>query len=81
MYVNLYYLKEEERREREKLATEWKTQQEKIKSCDLNIWQTYLMLPPCTDEDIAITYSYWDGSGHRRTTTVRCLPNIIMLLW
>ena len=19
-----------------------------------------------TDEDIAITYSYWDGSGHRR---------------
>ncbi|XP_065912525.1 protein FAM50A-like isoform X2 [Dysidea avara] len=45
---------EKERHEREKLANEWKAQQEKIKN-----------------EDIAITYSYWDGSGHRRMTTMK----------
>lgn len=24
-----------------------------------------------TDENVAVTYSYWDGSGHRREITVR----------
>ena len=25
-------------------------------------------------EDIEITYSYWDGSGHRRSVTVSAAP-------
>lgn len=40
---------EAERREREELRQAWVTQQEKIKS-----------------EEIQVTYSYWDGSGHRK---------------
>lgn len=43
-----------ERREREELRQNWVTQQEKIKS-----------------EEIQITYSYWDGSGHRRTVKMK----------
>lgn len=29
------------------------------------------------DEDVEITYSYWDGSGHRRTIKVKQQDNII----
>ena len=25
----------------------------------------------CTDEKIQVTYSYWDGTGHRKTVTCK----------
>lgn len=45
---------EEERKLREKLATEWRERQQKLK-----------------EEDIEITFSYWDGSGHRRVVRMK----------
>lgn len=45
---------EEERRLREKLATEWREKQQKLK-----------------EEEIEITFSYWDGSGHRRVVRMK----------
>ena len=63
-----------ERQEREKLRQEWVEQQEKIKSKSLQLLPllkyTSMSLCICIDEDIEITYSYWDGSGHRRHITV-----------
>lgn len=44
----------EEQAERERLAKDWKLQQERIKN-----------------EPLEITYSYWDGAGHRRVIQVR----------
>jgi protein FAM50 len=35
---------------------------------------THLLFRRCVliaDEEVAVTYSYWDGSGHRREITVR----------
>lgn len=26
------------------------------------------------NEEIEVTYSYWDGSGHRKSVTVSCIP-------
>ena len=34
----------------------------------MNIFFLYTFT--CIDEDVEITYSYWDGSGHRRHITV-----------
>ncbi|KAG0172759.1 hypothetical protein DFQ29_008263 [Apophysomyces sp. BC1021] len=48
---------EKERQEREELRKEWLRKQEEIKS-DPYFAQT--------EETISITYSYWDGSGHRK---------------
>ncbi|RLN94953.1 hypothetical protein BBJ28_00019149 [Nothophytophthora sp. Chile5] len=46
----------EEARERQRLRVEWEAEQERIKSTSY--------------ENVAVTYSYWDGSGHRREVTV-----------
>lgn len=45
---------EEERVLREKLASDWREQQRKLK-----------------EEEIEITFSYWDGSGHRRMVRMK----------
>lgn len=68
-------MQEAERREREELRQNWVTQQEKIKC------EPPTVMLPCsrililsyshfTAEEIQITYSYWDGSGHRRNVKV-----------
>ena len=56
---------EKEMQEREKLAKQWRDEQEKIKSKKVG---NFPQSP--RDEPIDITYSYWDGNGHRKTTTV-----------
>lgn len=45
---------EEERILREKLASEWRERQQKLK-----------------EEEIEITFSFWDGSGHRRVVRMK----------
>ncbi|XP_024601971.1 protein FAM50A isoform X1 [Neophocaena asiaeorientalis asiaeorientalis] len=52
---------EEENRLREELRQEWEAKQEKIKS----------EAPGAGCEEIEITFSYWDGSGHRRTVKMK----------
>jgi protein FAM50 len=57
--VDTSFLPDQEREEadrlqREKLASDYKAEQDRIKK-----------------EEIEITYSYWDGSGHRKTIVVK----------
>jgi protein FAM50 len=72
----------EEARERQRLRAEWEEEQERIKSAyRRDVWallRILLIIGVCcggvccaTDESVAVTYSYWDGSGHRREITVR----------
>ena len=39
----------------------------------------YIFTCVLVDEDVEITYSYWDGSGHRRTIKVKQQDNLIIL--
>ena len=43
---------------------------------DMHIHMNRFVLEPLLDEEISITYSYWDGSGHRRTVKVRTVIRI-----
>ena len=65
---------EEERREREKLQAEWLEQQEKIKRKNYHYVQitrkVCLYGKSTVEERILITYSYWDGTGHRKSVEV-----------
>lgn len=67
-----------ERQERERLRQEWVEQQEKLKG-ELALHLVPIspvsipfscVLIPFPGEEIRITYSYWDGSGHRRSVVV-----------
>ena len=72
----------EEAKLREELKEEWKREQERIKSQLLlflsysavsAITRSLALIPLCCailEEKLEITYSYWDGSGHRRAITV-----------
>ncbi|KAI9922383.1 hypothetical protein PsorP6_002452 [Peronosclerospora sorghi] len=65
-YVETDFLPDKERqkeeaRERQRLRAEWEAQQEIIRNC----------YGISSDENVTVTYSYWDGSGHRREITVR----------
>nr|VDC63626.1 unnamed protein product [Brassica rapa] len=68
----------EEQAERERLKKQWTREQEQIKSCPIfqlllvfssnafiqeRLSNKYCLFP---DEPLQITYSYWDGTGHRR---------------
>ena len=75
------HVQEEERMKREKLRQEWVEKQDKIKSwVHLTLPMRAVIVRPSrlfgphfphnTDEEIGITYSYWDGSGHRRQVKV-----------
>jgi protein FAM50 len=63
---------EEERIERELLRKEWITRQEEIKSdyFDICIFIFIYLFLFLLDEKINITYSFWDGSGHRKIVEV-----------
>lgn len=54
---------DEERKLREKLASEWRARQQKLK-----------------EEEIEITFSYWDGSGHRRVVRMKKGDSIYQFL-
>lgn len=54
---------EEERKLREKLADEWREEQQRLKG-----------------EAIEITFSFWDGSGHRRQVTMKKGDSIYQFL-
>lgn len=54
---------EEERKLREKLAAEWREEQQRLKG-----------------EAIEITFSFWDGSGHRRQVTMKKGDSIYQFL-
>lgn len=55
---------EEERILRDKLASEWRERQQKLK-----------------EEEIEITFSYWDGSGHRRVVRMKKGNSIYQFLF
>jgi protein FAM50 len=70
----------QEELERQRLRQEWEAEQERIKSESgggrggsvsqprpANLFTSLVF----ADEDVSVTYSYWDGSGHRREITVR----------
>ena len=65
-------MQEEERQERERLRQEWVEKQEKLKSKSSLFLVSFQFPQPHSipGEEILITYSYWDGSGHRRSITV-----------
>lgn len=67
--------KERERQEeieRIRLRKEWEELQERIKGKDNVVLSVTSWLIGLTqiDEQVTVTYSYWDGSGHRRELTV-----------
>lgn len=72
-------LQAEENRLREELRQEWQERQDKIKSEPASVKSRI----PClnsilfADEEIEITYSYWDGSGHRKKTKVIILSRSV----
>ncbi|TNM86304.1 hypothetical protein fugu_006534 [Takifugu bimaculatus] len=61
---------EEENRLREELRQEWELKQEKIKGecCLLSRIHAHACLQV---KEIEITFSYWDGSGHRKTVKMK----------
>lgn len=80
--VNTSFLPDREREElerieREELRKQWLKRQEEIKgerrypqSSDVHNLVVLISMLSEIDEDIEITYSYWDGSGHRKTVEV-----------
>ncbi|KAB1253010.1 Protein FAM50A [Camelus dromedarius] len=69
---------EEENRLREELRQEWEAKQEKIKSesslggiCGPALGRQAKRQFCFVGEEIEITFSYWDGSGHRRTVKMK----------
>lgn len=80
-YVDTSFLpdrdrEEVERLQREELRQNWLKKQEEIKGrmiCHVHLLLTQLttnVLIVCLAETIEITYSYWDGSGHRKSVEV-----------
>ena len=60
---------EQENAMRERLRVTWEENQKKVKEEDVEI--TYRFVSNVLIIVIIITYSYWDGSGHRKTIIMK----------
>lgn len=69
---------QQEALERQRLRAEWEVEQERIKSTIIFIATDFAddgdSLSVFAGESVTVTYSYWDGSGHRREITVNFNP-------
>ena len=57
--------------QRRKLQEEWEKQQAQMKGIECQLMAITDNTFGCAVELVEITYSYWDGSGHRREIKVR----------